>query len=88
VRFVDSLERYEGTVEELNVAVDGEIGLAWGIHVADFQHKGSPPERTRVRFTMTLRKVEDGQWRTLLEHRDVQQFDENGQYLRAYVRDQ
>ena len=48
VRFVDSLERYEGTVEELNVAVDGEIGLAWGIHVADFQHKGSPPERTRV----------------------------------------
>ena len=58
------------------------------MHIEDFQHEGRPPERLRVRFTDTLRGGEDGEWKSLLGHRDIQHFGEDGRYLPVYVGDQ
>ncbi len=77
----DKMEHYEIEVEDLQVSVVSDIGLAWGFHVEDFQVKGRPPERIRVRFSGTYRRAEDGQWQKLFFHRDIQDFDENGRYL-------
>lgn len=67
------------TIEKLETAVDGDVGLAWGVYVEEFQIAGRPPERARVRFSQAMRRDEAG-WRFLLFHRDIQPFDESGRY--------
>lgn len=81
-QFGASMEYYRIRLDELQTKVDGDIGLAWGVHTEVFQVKGQAPESIRVRFTNTL--LRDGRaWRNLLYHRDAQAFDANGRYIRA-----
>lgn len=81
-KFLASAEYYRATLEEIQTAVDGDIGLAWGVFTEEFHIRGRPPEKVRVRFTTAL-KNKDGAWRQLLFHRDAQPFDENGNYIPA-----
>ncbi len=76
------MNRYRMETETLRTAVDGDLGLAWGWYVEDFQEKGLPPERARVRFTQAMRKDADG-WRVVIFHRDIQPYAEDGQYPRS-----
>jgi hypothetical protein len=79
--FATAFEFYRIKLDELATKVDGDIGLAWGIHTEVFQVKGQAPESIRVRFTNTLRW--DGRtWKNLLYHRDAQAFQPNGRYVR------
>ena len=39
-RFLDSMEYWHIKLEELHTLVDGDVGLAWGVHVEDFKIKG------------------------------------------------
>jgi ketosteroid isomerase-like protein len=78
--FFAGMDYYRVQLNEVQAAVDGNIGLAWGFFTEDFKRKGHAPEKARVRFTTTL-KYERGSWRTLLYHRDIQKFDEKGNYL-------
>jgi hypothetical protein len=78
--FFDMMERYEMTIDELHVKVDGNIGLAWGFHSEDFQVKNQAPEKVKVRFSMTLKQDDRHGWRVLMGHRDIQTF-ENGMYI-------
>jgi ketosteroid isomerase-like protein len=80
--FFATKEYYRAEFNELHTAVDGDIGLAWGFYTEDFKDKGRTPEKLRIRFTTTM-KYEPNGWRTLLYHRDIQQFDERGRYLRS-----
>jgi hypothetical protein len=81
-QFASGMEYYRITLNELQAKVDGDIGLAWGVHTEVFQVKEQPPESVRVRFTNTLRW--DGRsWKNLLYHRDAQPFTANGRYIRA-----
>jgi ketosteroid isomerase-like protein len=79
--FFGSMEYYRMELNELHADVDGNIGLAWGFFTEDFKEKGRPPEKVRVRFTTTV-KYDGNSWRTLLYHRDVQEFDAQARYLR------
>ncbi len=81
-RFLDSLVTYQAELTSLDTAVAGDVGLAWGFFVESFQEKGRPPERSTVRFTLTMAKDDSG-WKVLLYHRDMQPLDENGRYLRS-----
>ncbi len=81
--FFDLMERYNISIEELNVLVDGDTGLTWGFHNEDFQMKGRPPEKVRVRFSMTLKHDQAKGWRVIMGHRDIQAFDENGMYIQS-----
>jgi hypothetical protein len=83
--FFNMFKYYKIELEDFNVVVDGDVGLIWGFFVEDFQEVGKPPERNRVRFSATGRRIENGRWVTLLGHRDIQPFDEKGQYIRKYV---
>ena len=81
-QFANAMEYYRIRLNELQTKVDGDIGLAWGVHTEVFQIKGQAPESVRVRFTNTLRW--DGRsWRNLLYHRDAQSFNANGRYIRT-----
>jgi ketosteroid isomerase-like protein len=74
------MKYYRISIDELQTDVSGDVGLAWGVHKEEFQVKGRRAEKVRIRFTMTFRYV--GQrWRTLLYHRDIQQFHEDGTYI-------
>ncbi|MGE3073639.1 MAG: ester cyclase [Dehalococcoidia bacterium] len=76
-------DRHKGivtTLEELRTAVDGDIGLAWGVYTEEFQLPERPPERARVRFSQSMRRDADGNWRFLLFHRDIQPFADDGRY--------
>lgn len=86
-RFLDSMDYYHCTIQELQTSVEGDIGLAWGLYIEDFKIKGRPAEKARVRFTQTMKK-EGNIWRPLLYHRDIQPFDEHGRYLSQFTRDQ
>jgi ketosteroid isomerase-like protein len=79
--FFGNMDYYRIELNEIHTAVDGDVGLAWGFFTEDFRQKGRSPERLRVRFTQTL-KYEPNGWRTLIFHRDVQPFDQQGKYLR------
>ena len=59
-----------------------DVGCAWGRHVEEFQEKGRPPERARVRRTKVLMKGAHG-WQVLLYHRDIQFFGDDGRYPRS-----
>jgi ketosteroid isomerase-like protein len=80
--FNNNLGRYRMEMESLQTAVAGDVGLAWSFYVEDFQEKGMPPERVRVRFTQAMSKDASG-WKVLQFHRDVQPFDEDGRYPRS-----
>jgi hypothetical protein len=84
-RFFDSLDYYRIIPDETNIVIDGDIALVWGYHIEEFKHKGLQEERVRVRSSSTLKRVGDGQWKTLLSHRDIQPFDENGRYIQNFV---
>jgi hypothetical protein len=78
--FFASFEYYRITLNEVQTDVDGDIGLAWGFYTEEFKRKAQNPEKVRVRFSITF-KYQQGRWRTLLYHRDIQQFDDQGRYL-------
>ena len=65
--------------EELHTWSEGEVGIAWGIVNEEFQRKGQPPEKAKVRITLTFKKDSEG-WHQIMYHRDIQPFRENGQY--------
>ena len=81
-RFFSQMAYYRLELEDLQTSVAGEIGLAWGTYVEEFQEKGQQPERARVRFSKVLTKGTSG-WQVLLYHRDIQPFNEDGRYPRA-----
>ncbi len=79
--FFDSLEYYDLAIDEIHLAQHDDVVVAWGFHTEDFQHRGSEPERVRVRFTATLKQTADGELRTILTHRDIQAFGDNDRYI-------
>lgn len=81
-QFIATMDSFQIEVEELNTKVHGDVGFAWGVYVEHFQPKGSTPERARVRFSQVMIKTEEG-WKFLSFHRDIQQFDADGRYLRS-----
>lgn len=71
--FLEALDYFRITIDQIQTSVDGDVGLAWGFFTEEFQRKGGTPQKVSVRFTETLRR--DGQgWRRLLYHRDAQAF--------------
>jgi hypothetical protein len=84
--WLKTMKYYSSKIEVLHVAVDGDIGFVWGFYINDFQEIGKPPEKYKVRFSSTLRRTEDGSWIQLMEHRDIQNFDETGQYIPNYLK--
>jgi hypothetical protein len=78
--FFSTVVYYHGTIEEVHTAIDGDIGIAWGVWTERFQVRGRKPEAVRVRFTATYKHDSKG-WRSLLYHRDAQPFDDRGQYI-------
>ena len=80
--FASIMDYFTIKLEEVHTAVVGDVGLVWGVHTEDFKMKGQPPETVRVRFTNTLR-WDGNRWKNLLYHRDAQNFDEKGRYVRA-----
>jgi len=77
--FFSGVDYYTLTLESLETNIHGDVGLAWGVFIEDYQHKGRPPERARVRFSNVMTKA-GPTWQVLLYHRDVQPFDEHGRY--------
>jgi ketosteroid isomerase-like protein len=81
-RFFGQVDYYHMELEDFQTSVMGDIGLAWGVLIEEFQEKGCPPERARVRFSKVLTKGASG-WQVLLYHRDIQPFNADGRYPRA-----
>ena len=80
-RFFAQMDYYRLELEDLQTSVAGDVGLAWGVYIKEFQEKGRPPERARVRFSKVLTKDARG-WQVLLYHRDIQPFTAEGRYPR------
>jgi ketosteroid isomerase-like protein len=80
-RFFGQVDYYHMELEDFQTSVTGDIGLAWGVLIEEFQEKGRPPERARVRFSKVLTKGASG-WQVLLYHRDIQPFTAEGWYPR------
>jgi ketosteroid isomerase-like protein len=80
-RFFSQIDYYRVELEDLQTSVTGDVGLAWGVYIEEFQEKGRPPERARVRFSKVLTKGARG-WQVLLYHRDIQPFTAEGRYPR------
>jgi ketosteroid isomerase-like protein len=78
-RFFASVDYYRAVPKDFETAVTGDLGMAWGVFVEEFQEKGQQPERALVRFSNVMTKGPRG-WRVLLYHRDVQPFTEEGRY--------
>jgi hypothetical protein len=83
--FFKTMKYFRVEPGEFHVEVEGNIGLIWGIFIENFQIVGKPPERVRVRFSTTYRRAENGRWIPLMGHRDIQPFDESGQYIPIYL---
>jgi ketosteroid isomerase-like protein len=81
-RFFGQMEYYSLQPEDFQTSVTGEIGLAWGVYMEQWQEKGRPPEQARVRFSKVLTKGVRG-WQVLLYHRDIQPFTDDGRYPRT-----
>ena len=81
-RFFGQMDDYSLQLEDCQTSVTGDIGLAWGVYMEQWQEKGQPPERARVRFSKVLTKGARG-WQVLLYHRDIQPFADDGRYPRA-----
>jgi ketosteroid isomerase-like protein len=80
-QFFSQIDYYHLELEDLQTSVTGDIGLAWGVYIEEFQEKGRPPERARVRFSKVLTKGARG-WQVLLYDRDIQPFTAEGHYPR------
>jgi ketosteroid isomerase-like protein len=78
-RFFGATDYYRLVPENFETAVAGDLGLAWGVFVEEYQENGQPPERARVRFSNVMAKGPQG-WQVLLYHRDIQPFNEDGRY--------
>ena len=78
--FLDSMDYYRATLDELHVEVNGDVGLARGFFTEDFKRRNQEPEVIRVRFTDTLRWDGDA-CQSLLSHRDIQRFDSDDRYI-------
>ena len=81
-RFLGQMEYYSLQPEDIQTSVTGEISLAWGVYLEQWQEKGRPPEQARVRFSKVLTKDARG-WQVLLYHRDIQPFSDDGRYPRT-----
>jgi ketosteroid isomerase-like protein len=81
-QFFDRLDYYRLEIQELETAVEGGVGLAWGVYIEEFREKGHPPERARVRFSKVLNQGANG-WEVVMYHRDIQPFDSDGNYPRT-----
>ena len=79
--FLGWLQDYRGWVEDYSVELHGNVASVWGTHCEEFGIEDQPKKLYRVRFTMTLLKDSTGAIRTILGHRDIQDFDETGVYL-------
>ena len=77
--FFDTFKYYGIELTEIHTWSEGDVGIAWGIYTESFQQKEQPPEKARARFTFTYRKDSQG-WHELMYHRDIQPFNEDGQY--------
>jgi ketosteroid isomerase-like protein len=75
-------EYYTIAVEQVETAVDGDVGLAWGFYKEEFALRGREPEVVSGRFSEVMRREPSG-WRTLLYQRDAQPFDGAGRYIPA-----
>jgi ketosteroid isomerase-like protein len=81
-QFFGRMDDYRLEPEDIQSAVTGEVGLAWGVYIETFQEQGRPPGRARIRFSKALTKGPHG-WQVLLYHRDIQPFAEDGRYPRT-----
>jgi ketosteroid isomerase-like protein len=81
-RFFGQMAYYSVQPEDIQTSVIGEVGLAWGVYIEEFQEQGHPPKRARVRFSKVLTRGSHG-WQVLLYHRDIQPFTEDGRYPRT-----
>ena len=81
-RFFGRMDAYSLVPEDVETAVVGEVGLAWGTFLEMWQDKGQPPEQARVRFSKVLTRGAQG-WQVLLYHRDIQPFADDGRYPKA-----
>jgi hypothetical protein len=82
--WLGQFEHYTITVEQVETAVDGDIGLAWGFYKEEFALRGREPEVICGRFSEVMRRDPSG-WRTLLYQRDTQPFDSAGRYVPSAV---
>ena len=83
-RFFGSIEYYNARLDEIHSAVHGDVVVAWGFFTEDFKHRGRDPEVYRIRFSGTWIRGQDGQLRSVLNHRDIQAFDTQGRYVPDY----
>ena len=67
-------------LDEVQTAVDGDVGIAWGYYTEEFQPKGGDRQVVRARFSGTWRREGD-RWRQLLYHRDAAPFDDKGRHI-------
>lgn len=81
-----SLDWYRIEDIEMNCSVDGDIATVWGFFTEDFRHAGQHPERVRVRSSAVLRRSGD-RWQQIWSHRDAQEFEEGGSYIRKPFED-
>jgi ketosteroid isomerase-like protein len=79
-----TLERY--TIEDIDVncIVNGDIATVWGFYTEDFKHRGEDPEHVRVRYSM-VRHQRDGDWQVVWNHRDIQEFTDDGFYIKKPI---
>jgi ketosteroid isomerase-like protein len=79
-----TLERY--TIEDIDVSciVNGDIAMVWGFCTEDFEHRGEAPEHVRVRYSM-VRHRRDGDWQLVWNHRDIQEFADDGFYIKKPI---
>jgi hypothetical protein len=75
-----SLDRYRIEDLEVQCRIDDGIATLWGFFTEDFRHEGGEAERLRVRFSNVLRR-RDGTWESVWNHRDVQEFSDDGTYI-------
>ena len=73
---------YSLVLQAGQTAVEGDVGLAWGVLLEQWQDHGQLPERARVRFSKVLTHAEHG-WQIVLYHRDIQPFADDGRYPKA-----
>ena len=81
-----TLDRYRIDDIDMNCSVDDDLAIVWGFFTEDFAHKDQAPERVRVRRSTVLRRVGD-RWQPVWNHRDIQEFDDDGFYIRKPVED-
>ena len=84
-QFVDYMEYFKWSPNEIHIHVEDRVGVAWGVFTEDFQMKGRKPEKNTIRFSMTCVLDGNGEWRELVGHRDMQEFDSNDLYHPKFV---